>query len=416
LSPPKTRTRAVEFPFGDGTVTGTDFNPQTGQTVKVGPTRSSMGSIKGRQTTVSEGHPFRSRKTGDVRDLGGNFYTTRQYAESKGISTSGSNVVGTRTRHFVGPVSPIRTADMFWPPTLESTNGSLVKQGTTAIARCKPTNSVADAATFLGELYKDGLPHLVGSQTWKPRTKAAKKAADEFLNVEFGWRPLVNDVRNFAYAVHHANTVLTQYERDAGRSVRRTYRFPIQRSVDETLFKSATRASYAPSDSILQGDNTPLGNVYRRREIVRSQWFSGSFTYSLPRGLDTRSTMGRYALEAKKLLGLSLTPETLWNIAPWSWAVDWFSNTGDVISNLSDWASDGLVMHYGYMMEKTIVKDTYSITPSGIQAFQSVPNLTLVTETKQRIRANPFGFGLSFDGLSTIQKAILAALGISRSL
>jgi len=126
--------------------------------------------------------------------------------------------------------------------------------------------------------------------------------------------------------------------------------------------------------------------------------------------------MGRYALEAKKLLGLSLTPETLWNIAPWSWAVDWFSNTGDVISNLSDWASDGLVMHYGYMMEKTIVKDTYNITPSGIQAFPSVPNLTLVTETKQRIRANPFGFGLSFDGLSTIQKAILAALGISRSL
>jgi hypothetical protein len=36
------------------------------------------------------------------------------------------------------------------------------------------------------------------------------------------------------------------------------------------------------------------------------------------------------------------------------------------------------------------------------------------TTVKQRLPATPFGFGLTFDGLSTKQKAILTALGITR--
>jgi len=124
--------------------------------------------------------------------------------------------------------------------------------------------------------------------------------------------------------------------------------------------------------------------------------------------------MARHALEAKKLLGISLTPETLWNLAPWSWTVDWFSNAGDVISNVSDWATDGLVMRYGYLMEHSIVKDTYLMNGTGSKSVPSCPPLQLVTETKLRKRANPFGFGLTWNGLSAVQLAILGALGISR--
>jgi hypothetical protein len=126
--------------------------------------------------------------------------------------------------------------------------------------------------------------------------------------------------------------------------------------------------------------------------------------------------VGRIALLADRI-GLSPTPDTIWNLAPWSWAIDWFSNTGDVISNVTDFATQGLVMHYGYVMEHSIVERTYYQPISGYLIDRkpvAAGPLSLVTETKVRRQANPFGFGVSWEGLSTFQASILAALGISR--
>jgi len=153
-------------------------------------------------------------------------------------------------------------------------------------------------------------------------------------------------------------------------------------------------------------------------ETFREQWFSGAFTYHLPTELDSRSALGNAAQEAEKLLGSPLSPETLWNLTPWSWAIDWFTNTGDYLHNLNAFATQGLVMRYGYMMEHTIVKHTYShIGSSGISGKpdMTVPPLVLVTETKKRVQANPFGFGLTWSGLSPFQLSIAAALGLNRA-
>jgi len=70
-----------------------------------------------------------------------------------------------------------------------------------------------------------------------------------------------------------------------------------------------------------------------------------------------------------------------------------------------------MVMRYGYMMESTIVKDTYNSVDS--KKLQTSP-ISLVLETKQRVKANPFGFGVSWDGLSPFQYSIAGALGLSR--
>jgi hypothetical protein len=122
-------------------------------------------------------------------------------------------------------------------------------------------------------------------------------------------------------------------------------------------------------------------------------------------------------LQAHKILGLELTPETLWNLAPWSWAADWFGNIGDLFHNANSLASDGLVMRYGYIMEHTRVRDTYVFSgPTGLVSWYSgrPTPLILTSETKLRRRATPFGFGKTFAGLTTRQKAIAAALGINR--
>lgn len=383
-----------------------------------------FGPTYGTQTTVSEGHPYHTIRRGRfVEDIGGDFYTTRQYAQMGGKLwqrfTHSQN--GTTYRYHgtitATPDGSQGNLSSYFPPTMESSNALLDKAGATAISRCSPTNSVADLANFLGELMKEGLPSIVGSSLWEKGTKSLLgKAAGEFLNVEFGWKPIVADVQKFATAVRTADAVLKQYERDAGRLVRRSYNFPVKQETTNTLIASNYKPSlYERSLPLING--LPTGDLYRLREFSQRQWFSGAFTYGLPTGDSSpRSMLEEYARRSDKLLGTSLTPELLWNLSPWSWVVDWFSNIGDVLENVSAATVHGQVLRYGYIMEHTVVRDTYTFwqtsNPFGIKV--SPQSVTFVTETKKRRRATPFGFGLTWEGFSPYQMAILAAVGITR--
>jgi hypothetical protein len=107
----------------------------------------------------------------------------------------------------------------------------------------------------------------------------------------------------------------------------------------------------------------------------------------------------------------------LWNIAPWSWAVDWFTNTGDVIHNISTLGFDGLVMQYGYAMrQSTLLSDQRFVTTgsAGRIPFGWEFQRQEVLEYKQRIAANPYGFGITDLSLSSRQLGILAALGLTQ--
>jgi hypothetical protein len=376
----------------------------------------------GTQITVSEGHQWPAPKGAGLTDRGGAFYTSKSFIESGSFSFAKLlNYDGPFTYHYTGPVVVAYPRQSFngppvYPPNAVSNNSALDSLGATAIARCEPTNSVADVSTFLGELMKDGLPSLVSSSNWRNQTARARsaQAGDEYLNVQFGWMPLVRDVSSISNAIRHSHRILSQYERDAGRVVRRRYNFPIVRSVEETLISAS---SYPMRGETFVGlRNGTLGTIVRRRETTIRRWFSGAFTYHLPTGYDSRNRLARLAARADVLAGTKLTPETLWNIGPWSWAVDWFANTGDIIHNLTAFKTNGLVMRYGYMMEESIVRDTYTHkvnTPiAGVTPH--VSPVTLCTITKVRRPANPFGFGLSWNGLSPFQLSIAAALGISR--
>jgi hypothetical protein len=296
----------------------------------------------------------------------------------------------------------------------------LAQLGTIAIARCKPTNQVSNLSTFLSETYRDGLPKLFGATLWKERTRAARAAGGEYLNKEFGWDPLVGDVRTLARNITHAHAVLSQYERDSGQVVRRRYTFPVEQTSTTSLVVSNFTPVLVPdgnSHFAFWGGGNPRTNVYKHSTSWKQVWFSGAFTYHLPSGYRSRNAMAEYAAKADVLLGLNLSPETVWNALPWTWAIDWFSNAGDVVSNLSDWATDGLVLKYGYVMEHSFFTDTYfQMDEQGLlkgSYFHTSPVIACV-ETKRREVATPFGFGLNWSGLSPRQLAIAAALGLTR--
>lgn len=391
-------------------------------------TNSWAYAMPGIQVTESEGHqwPPPSKREKATIDRGGPFRTTKSFVASPTnmpttqLNYTDPNVPSVLVQ-YTGPVVsayPGTTSSLpTYPPTLESSDADLDKKGAIAISRCKPTNSVADLSTFLGELMKEGLPSLVGSQTWKARTAAERRKAvgGEYLNVQFGIAPVLSEVGNIANAIKKSDKVLSQYERDAGRNVRRRYKFPVEKSRTTSTYLANGTNNWADA-GITTARNGFRGTVYLTREVERRIWFSGCFTYFLPSGYESRNGISKLAAQADKLFGIKPGPETLWNLAPWSWAVDWFSNTGDVISNLEDFKLHGLIMRYGYIMEHTIVRDTYTFvldTTFG-SLRPNVAPVVLVTETKKRRAANPFGFGLTWNGLSTFQASIAAALGISR--
>lgn len=385
---------------------------------------ASPQQVNGIQITESEGH-FRPKGKSSLADgdIGGDFFTMKRHivGTSSPIKFAGvtNYVNGIQDVHGTIQWFPIAPGLASFPPAASSSEDELDEVGATAISRCKPTKSTASFATALGELFKDGLPHAVGSTLWKDQAHNIRRnAGDEFLNVQFGWEPLLHDIRSFAGGVKNADKLTRQYVRDAGRPVRRDYRFPTTYTASDEIEVPGDLLSVGeylnPYNSKMFDGAGPRRCYYVDYTTVQ-RWFEGVFTYALPSGIT--SVMGKRAGAATQILGVIPDPETLWNLAPWSWAVDWFSNTGDVISNVNDWATDGLVMRYGYVMEHSMVKRIYYNKESGFlgSAGRYAPELVFITEVKQRRRANPFGFGVSWTGLSPIQTAIVAALGLSRS-
>jgi len=388
------------------------------------PTYQSVPDVKGTQITVSEPHTWPPPRGGFQGDVGGNFFTTKQEAS---ISHGGSltEVKDTPAGFFDiteyisdNPYCPFPTVgnNAKWPTSLHSSDDDLADMGATAVAQCSPTNASSDLLTAIGELFKDGLPASESHRNWQKRAQTAKSAGSEYLNAQFGWLPLVSDISAFADTVLNADRILSQYERDMGKLVRRRRELPSTQERSETVLSNSQYPLGIQGP--ISGAREPLapGRWIETTWKTYSRWFSGAFSYGIPLNSTSRAGMSSLAQKADKLFGISLTPDVLWELAPWSWAIDWFSNTGDVLSNLSDVASQGLVMQYGYMMETTIHRKTYSLIPAGNPGrFFSVPPVTLSTVTKKRVKANPFGFGVSWDGLSPLQLSIAAALGISRS-
>lgn len=364
----------------------------------------------------SQGNAY--HKLGKTNEtIGGDFSVVRKYYENYSSLGSGSPMHFSNTSnpmsggaHYYGPVNAINASVnntvTSWPVVGASTDAQLRVDGTFAISRCIPTNPMFSLTTFLGEL-REGIPKAVGAETWQSRTRRARSAGGEYLNVEFGWKPLVSDVRKFAHAVKDREAILRKYEANSGKKLHRRFDFPFTLT---TTHSEQGSPSLAPS--YVNGYVKSAGKRSLTVTTRNEKWFEGCFTYYLP----PAGTAAGYEARANKLLGTRLTPETLWELTPWSWAADWVANTGTIMHNVSQFAADGLTMPYAYIMEKKTVTNEYVYRDIEFFSYPGRHTLrqTFTTEVKTRRVASPFGFGFNWDGLTPRQGAIVAALGLSR--
>lgn len=280
--------------------------------------------------------------------------------------------------------------------------------GSTAISRCSPVNPHAGIVQMLGELKRDGLPSVPGLQSAQKRSVSPNQLAGEYLNYEFGLKPLASDIRSISQAIVNADKILQQYLRDSGRHVRRRYSFPEETSVDPLVLVHSTWPLRGLRTRLQDGTQ----DLYRTEKTTVNRWFSGTFTYHAdPRVVGRLSS---YVAQAEHLLGANPDIADLYNLAPWSWLLDWFTNIGDVINNVKMFTSDGLIMRWGYIMEHSSKSVTYTNTSRPIQGTYSGVEQTFISERKLRRKATPFGFGLTEEEFTPRQWAILTALGMTQ--
>lgn len=440
-----TKRRALPFYYGLGTCRWSldKRHRFTGETVHedsnpyvVNDSPKDPSHLQGTQVTVSENHPlWRTTHVSPPGDVGGDFFSEKKYVlpvvtpRVRARSDWSQANYPYEIRHvYDGPVhlaEILQSSKSAFPDSASSSSSRLNAYGAEAIANCAPAQPTANLLTSLAEVYREGLPKIIGRDTWQKRTEEArelaKAPASEFLNYQFGILPLIGDVSDFVKTVIRMDKLLQQYVRDNGKVVRRKFVFKPEVSISEITVTPNTLPGMGANGALVQDFSTlPRGQVVRRRETTVNRWFSGAFVYHLPQTFfaELYTPFASKFQVLRRLFGLELTPDVIWELTPWSWAIDWFSNTGDVLHNAGAWANGGLVMKYGYIMEHSVVRDTYTyIGPirliNGPTDVYPSP-VTIVVETKQRKAANPFGFGITLDGLSTLQKSILAAVGISR--
>lgn len=365
----------------------------------------------------------RGRTSGIVSsklDVGSNFQSIRYtYRDNRkdfpGVPDRvyvGSRYVWKGPVYGVNPQQSFPGGGSYFPPiNLLTAGGDMLTKGATAISRTIPTNPVVGVGVAVGESM-ERLPGVPGSALFGRAGNISKKFADEYLNLEFGVKPMISDIRDTHAAIKKSNQLLEQLRRDSGRLIRRRYEFPTESSVTET--QSGTGYSYPAMTTIYYDGQGPWTVT---RYTTKRFWFSGAYTYYYDQRPGLWSDLKRREQEGNRLLGARLTPSLIWELSPWSWAADWKTNAGDVISNISAFSRDGLVLRWGYIMMDYTVIDVHRRTIRFHNGSTFTSEQQFETRLKKRLKATPYGFGLDPDwrDFSPRQLAILGALGVSRS-
>lgn len=364
------------------------------------------------RTKYDNGHPFFTTKTG--------FKLSHPMWDRWAPSTTAG-----RYHRYRGPLVPrIELWNSYYPPIRKLTQNDVNFYGARAIAATAPTAPQVSLATSLGELLREGLPSILGLATMRGRVDKARSAGSAYLNHEFGWVPLLNDVRSIARSLAWSSNLIRQFERDGGKVVRRRWS-----NQNITTVTSDFRISIGgpalmwfysnPSFFGADGGGAKPDQVHLETILSRDISFSGAFQYLVPKGNSLIDKIEEYERKANFLLGTSITPETLWNLAPWTWLVDWWYNIGTILSNATYLQQDGLVMRYGYLMCHTRELNHFYI-PSYATTFwggakPGTISATFTRESKERYRASPYGFSQDPSSYTARQWAILGALGLTRA-
>jgi len=398
----RTRKRASTTELAKGSYGQTLFGVTTTTPYKV--------AVGEDQTFLDDIHPWWNyhRKEGARKgplvgkfNIGGPMSSTRrrlglvflpQVVESSSLSGGTFKLTGPRVpEHFYQSTGTSQYGTVPLPPTDAELNG----WGTSGVNRTIPTSPAWNAAQFIGELH-EGLPKIPLKGLIKERS--TNSIGGEYLNYQFGIRPFISDYKKYNYAFNKSDEIERHLIAGSGKLIQRS----VSLLNEETVTQSSSTVNLYPLIPwVAASRNQVLETITTR--VSREVWFSGTYSYLYkPSSNPIKNQLDRL----RHVYGIDPSISTSWELMPYSWLVDWHTNIGTVLENMSLFAKDGLVMRWGYVMCRQKVIKTFSFPPYGY--------INLVSETLARRPGNPFGFASNPIDYNSRQWAILSALGISK--
>lgn len=321
---------------------------------------------------------------------------------------------------------------------------ALNEQGTKWVKDNRPGNPKAEVFQFVGELHQIPRIPIIHHTRLRGFRDLSRAVGNEYLNIEFGWKPFVNDLKKFYKLQVTLDQRLQWLIAHNGTRIRGS-RKKVEVHTDSVELEGILDHPWGHLGDVSHGGNEALEGYYvggptgcadldlwnfsgqcdYRLEKFKSTttWGCGTFQYYVP---DIGSS--QWTERAKKaLFGSNPTPSSLWELLPWSWLIDWFANVGDIASNFSKNAVDNETLTDAYVMRTVELRtyitisnhwDAFSNTVFGLDysfpaGYDSV-NYLRYERNKLRQQASPYGFGLSWPDFTARQLAILAALGMIR--
>jgi len=311
---------------------------------------------------------------------------------------------GPLAQYYTGALSPKGG-------TIGKVGGNLAtissSMGSDAYNRMKPTKPDFSAANAIYELRE--LPSQFRQRFLKDGLYAIP---NYWLALQFGWKPLLADIRNFVLTQMSAQKRIKQLLRDNGRPVRRRVTL-FDNTISESIFASTAYQVMTPG-FVTQYYPKPGLSVLRTRDYDKG-WASARFRYWLPDG--PRDINWRRAMLFRIMGGLP-SPSVVWNALPWTWLVDWFVDVGTMLENMDAGVANRLAADYFYVMRSRGGIQTNECTQWLFRKTGEVfsVNGTSVTEWSHKTRSpgDPFGWNTAENNLSGMQLSIIGALGLSR--
>ncbi len=288
--------------------------------------------------------------------------------------------------------------------------------------RMAPVVSEFSLGTFLGEL-REELPRVIPG--FINKAQSMRSVGGDYLNLEFGWKPLLSDLRGLATALTAASAGLfrpmssSHRKRELPRKEAFT-RFDLLARNNVPVFTG----DYVQSIPDFPIPNKPIGSTFSSITSLGSallttttdRWFEGEFVFIPKAGFNPKSYLDRL----ETLMSVDITPSVLWNLAPWSWLVDWSNDIGSAIASMEAASSSRILTSYYYGMEDVSVE--YVARLRGIQGASGVlytgPSdfrSAMSKRRRKRVRGNPYGYtGTTNASLTGSQWSILGALGITK--
>lgn len=259
---------------------------------------------------------------------------------------------------------------------------------TECLKMTNPSRPFVDLGIMIGELRE--LPLLIQ----RGGENLARKYGQQTLSREFGWKPLVSDLfklRSLQLEILKRIEEINRLESEGG----------LKRTV--TLWRGSNIQS---NDVITQsGDKLTVHHYLdyaTQTEIKGYVCWTPTFP-NIPAGR-------RLAKVLDVLLGLRIDASTLWNLIPWTWLIDWFSNVGDILEASRN------TMDATHTSVQLMTHSTTTIQGPSNYAEGTISSFHASLETKQRRTSSGTALDASLPFLDNRQISILGSIGVTRRL